>query len=62
MADPHRQYEIRCPIHGFVAMNDWERGSFRRRHSSGCGGFASLPGPTWFTPGQCIPASSTRWA
>ena len=21
----HRQYEIRCPIHGFVAMNDWER-------------------------------------
>lgn len=25
MADPHRQYEIRCPIHGFVALNDWER-------------------------------------
>jgi len=25
MADPHRQYEIRCPIHGFVSLNDWER-------------------------------------
>lgn len=25
MANPHRQYEIRCPVHGFVAMNDWER-------------------------------------
>jgi uncharacterized protein len=25
MADPHRQYEIRCPVHGFIALNDWER-------------------------------------
>ena len=25
MADPHRQYEIRCPVHGFIAINDWER-------------------------------------
>ncbi|MHB1036178.1 MAG: HD domain-containing protein [Pirellulales bacterium] len=25
MGNPHRQYEIRCPIHGFVALNDWER-------------------------------------
>jgi len=25
MADPHRQYGLRCPIHGFVALNDWER-------------------------------------
>lgn len=25
MADPHRQYEMRCPVHGFVALNDWER-------------------------------------
>lgn len=24
MADPHRQYEIRCPVHGFIALNDWE--------------------------------------
>ena len=23
--DPHRIYEIRCPVHGFVALNDWER-------------------------------------
>src|SRR5438128_5232229 len=23
--DPHRLYEIRCPVHGFVALNDWER-------------------------------------
>ena len=23
--DPHRIYEIRCPVHGFVAFNDWER-------------------------------------
>lgn len=23
--DPHRTYEIRCPIHGFVALNDWEK-------------------------------------
>lgn len=22
--DPHRTYEIRCPIHGFIALNDWE--------------------------------------
>jgi HD superfamily phosphohydrolase len=25
MADPHRLYEIRCPVHGFIAINDWER-------------------------------------
>jgi len=23
--NPHRSYEIRCPIHGFVLLNDWER-------------------------------------
>jgi len=25
MADPHRRYEIRCPVHGFVTISDWER-------------------------------------
>ena len=25
MADSHRQYEIRCPVHGFIPYNDWER-------------------------------------
>jgi HD superfamily phosphohydrolase len=25
VADPHRRYEIRCPVHGFVIINDWER-------------------------------------
>jgi len=24
MANPHRYYEIRCPIHGFISLNDWE--------------------------------------
>jgi uncharacterized protein len=24
-ADPHRTYEIRCPVHGFISLNDWER-------------------------------------
>src|SRR5437763_554061 len=24
MPDPHRIYEIRCPVHGFVTLNDWE--------------------------------------
>jgi hypothetical protein len=24
MVDPHRQYEIRCPVHGFIKLNDWE--------------------------------------
>ena len=24
MSDPHRVYEIRCPIHGFIPLNDWE--------------------------------------
>jgi HD superfamily phosphohydrolase len=23
--NPHRTFEIRCPVHGFVALNDWER-------------------------------------
>lgn len=23
--DPHRIYEIRCPVYGFIALNDWER-------------------------------------
>lgn len=23
--NPHRVYEIRCPVHGFVSLNDWER-------------------------------------
>lgn len=25
MKAPHRTYEIRCPIHGFIEINDWER-------------------------------------
>jgi len=25
MADPHRRYEIRCPVHGLIPINDWER-------------------------------------
>jgi HD superfamily phosphohydrolase len=25
VADPDRTYEIRCPVHGFVPFNDWER-------------------------------------
>jgi HD superfamily phosphohydrolase len=25
VADPHRLYEIRCPVHGFIEINDWER-------------------------------------
>lgn len=24
MADTHRLYEIRCPLHGFITLNDWE--------------------------------------
>jgi len=24
MSDVHRRYEIRCPIHGFIELNDWE--------------------------------------
>jgi len=24
MADWHRLYEIRCPVHGFITLNDWE--------------------------------------
>lgn len=24
MFDVHRKYEIRCPIHGFIELNDWE--------------------------------------
>ncbi|HEV2960380.1 MAG TPA: hypothetical protein VG649_01030 [Candidatus Angelobacter sp.] len=24
MTDAHRTYEIRCPAHGFVRLNDWE--------------------------------------
>ena len=22
--DPHRTYEIRCPVYGFIMLNDWE--------------------------------------
>ena len=25
MADLHRRYEIRCPVHGFISISDWER-------------------------------------
>jgi uncharacterized protein len=25
MLNPHRIYEVRCPIHGFITLNDWER-------------------------------------
>jgi HD superfamily phosphohydrolase len=25
MPDPHRTYEIRCPVYGFVTISDWER-------------------------------------
>lgn len=25
MSSQHRSYEIRCPIHGFIPYNDWER-------------------------------------
>jgi HD superfamily phosphohydrolase len=23
--NPHQTYEIRCPVHGFILLNDWER-------------------------------------
>lgn len=23
--DPHRKFEIRCPVHGFIQLDDWER-------------------------------------
>lgn len=23
--NPHRQFEIRCPIHGFITLNSWEK-------------------------------------
>src|SRR5271157_181154 len=25
MPSPHRTYEIRCPVHGLIVLNDWER-------------------------------------
>src|SRR5262249_54905656 len=25
VSDPHRLYMIRCPVHGFIPINDWER-------------------------------------
>lgn len=25
MTDPHRTYEFRCPVYGFISLNDWER-------------------------------------
>lgn len=25
MADSHRTFELRCPVHGFIPINDWER-------------------------------------
>lgn len=25
MSDPHRTYEFRCPVHGFIELNHWER-------------------------------------
>src|SRR5213080_2791435 len=25
MSNPHRTYEIRCPVHGFITLSDWER-------------------------------------
>src|SRR5258708_181522 len=25
MTDPHRTYELRCQVHGFIPINDWER-------------------------------------
>lgn len=25
MPDPHRKYEMRCPVHGFIQFDDWER-------------------------------------
>lgn len=25
MADSHRTYEIRCPVHGFIPIDDWEK-------------------------------------
>jgi len=24
MLSPHRIYEVRCPVHGFISLNDWE--------------------------------------
>lgn len=25
MSDAHKTYEIRCPVHGFIRLNDWEK-------------------------------------
>jgi hypothetical protein len=31
MTDVHRTYEIRCPIHGFIALNNWEWNVIQQR-------------------------------
>jgi uncharacterized protein len=28
--EPHRKYEIRCPVHGFIQIDDWERDIIER--------------------------------
>jgi HD superfamily phosphohydrolase len=25
VSDPHKVYEVRCPVHGFIPISDWER-------------------------------------
>src|SRR5258707_3017780 len=25
VSNPHQTYEIRCPVHGFIPINDWEK-------------------------------------
>lgn len=25
MSDPHATYDVRCPVHGFITLNEWER-------------------------------------
>ena len=30
-SDPHGVFEIRCPIHGFIVLNEWEREIIARK-------------------------------
>ncbi len=36
-----RKYEIRCPIHGFIELNEWERDIINQLRSSVYGASAS---------------------
>ena len=48
--EAHKTYEVRCPVYGFVGVNDWEWQIISQPAYQRLRRIVSLPGPTMSSP------------